>query len=301
MTRISQAGVQRFILRHLSRGGDRLSSLRLDIASGIRIRTPSDDVLGTARALAASAATHRAEGFSRASDSLLLMFDGMEASLKGMTGLLGDARAIALQAANDFGDEQDGRAVLAEQIDHLLEQALDTANLRTAGRYVFGGMTPGEEAFVASRDGDGRIVSVASSAGSAERLTRFIGDEAVTLSVTGPRAYGGAADVFAELAALREAILDGDLTAIQAGAEGLAASEEQVSRAVGSIGALRARHLEAGDRLEADELRHETERSRVMDTDIAEAMVLLQAEEASYEAALQITVRLADLSLMKYL
>jgi flagellar hook-associated protein 3 FlgL len=124
------------------------------ISTGRRIAVPSEDVAAAVRGqtlqrlleLKAQAQTN-----VQASQSYL---DATDAALSGVTKLISDIRAVALEAANDTSDDH-MRQVAAEQVEHAIEELLATGNQNFRGRYLFAGSRSTAAPF--SWDGEGVV------------------------------------------------------------------------------------------------------------------------------------------------
>ncbi|HHN74449.1 MAG TPA: flagellar hook-associated protein 3, partial [Acidobacteria bacterium] len=136
--RISTSSTYSRILTGLR--GNQFASLRAQeqIATGRRILRPSDDPTGTAQSLAISrqlADVGRIAGAVRDGKALV---DTATSGLEDGSRLLAEAQAFLLQGLNGTLNQAD-RESLATEFDLLRTQMLDIANLRSGGRYLFGG------------------------------------------------------------------------------------------------------------------------------------------------------------------
>lgn len=107
--------------------------------------------------------------------------------------------------------------------------------------------------------------------------------------------------MFATLIALRDAVRADDSAAITAGMTALETDQDAVTNVQAGLGGVSAKIRAALTQLRDRAVSRELERSRAMDVDMAEAAVALSADEASYQAALQMAARVSNLSLMNLL
>ncbi|MCR4438124.1 MAG: flagellar hook-associated protein FlgL [bacterium] len=143
---------------------------------------------------------------------------------------------------------------------------------------------------------------VTNPAGITGEVKRQIGDGAiVTVNVRGPEAYAGDVDVFAVILQLKNALVRNDHDAMRQGLEGLDLTLDQVLAAQAWVG-LQYDHLSMmHDRLSNEAILLQRLLSQVADTDVAEAVVRLQEQRVSYQAALGVTASISQMSLLNYL
>lgn len=103
--------------------------------------------------------------------------DSGASSLQDATGVLSEARALALQGMNGTLAQTD-RDVIADQIEAIRDQLLDLANVKAGQRYVFGGTQSSTQPFV---DGGDAV----SYEGSSGEFSVQIGSE-LTLGIALP-------------------------------------------------------------------------------------------------------------------
>jgi flagellar hook-associated protein 3 FlgL len=110
-----------------------------------------------------------------------------------------------------------------------------------------------------------------------------------------------AAGVFGRLAALRDALLSGNQSAITRSSEGLQLDFDRLARVRGETGA-RVREMESRlERLTDQNLATAALLSSLEDVDFTEAILRFQTLEASLQATLQTGARLLNLSLLDFL
>ena len=110
-----------------------------------------------------------------------------------------------------------------------------------------------------------------------------------------------ASGVFANLAALRDALKNNDAAGITAASEGLAADYTRTTQVRGETGA-RVQGLESRqNRLEDEDLATQSLLSSLADTDFAEAVSRFQTLQNALQASLQTTASVMEMSLLDFL
>lgn len=137
--RISTNQIYQRGLDNLLTQQERLARLQDQQASGIRVRTPSDDPVASAQIELIKQRINNIELFQnnrQAADSALRLEEGI---LSNAVNSLHRLREIQIQAGNPSLSEED-RKTLAVEAQALLNQLLDYANTKDSnGSYMFSG------------------------------------------------------------------------------------------------------------------------------------------------------------------
>jgi flagellar hook-associated protein 3 FlgL len=135
----------------------------------------------------------------------------------------------------------------------------------------------------------GETIATAVTSGTGDTL---VGSDPYPLEVEG---------VFNSLARLYDAVADSDLAGIELAVAGMDEDYERVNFARAEIGA-RGRSLESLDaRLEDEDVQLQSALSDEIDTDLADAIAQLTAQQAALEATLRLTAQTFQLSLFDFL
>ena len=294
--RVSSNAVYNTIIGNLFRNSERLLKAQVKVATEKKINKPSDDPIGMGKVLdyrkrLASIdqyQTNIAKGKSRIQIT--------ETTLDMVSGLLTDAKNIAMeQSAGSV--ENATREIAAEQIASIREQILQLANTRQGGGYLFAGHATNKPAFLAGGNYDGDSNEI-----------KIIIDEKseVKINLTGEDIFGSPneSNVFSVLDKLQNALKKGSVyvqSTVAAQGNLLMEARDQVNLARTSS-ASTFKRLEGHDgRLDSFKLRLEDMLSKTEDADLATAIVELQFEERSYEAALSASARVMQPSLLNFL
>src|SRR5262249_53393085 len=125
-------------LANIQQYNARLLQTYAEASSGLRLHRPSDDPDGTRRVLSLRGTLSSLDEFKRQRTVATGRLDGTETALQEFDTLLLSAKGLALRGVNDtFGPEQ--RAILAEQVGGLFNQAIILGNSNVSGRYLFAG------------------------------------------------------------------------------------------------------------------------------------------------------------------
>jgi len=277
--------------QHLQAGSVRLSQAQERATSLDKLSRPSDDPTATAEALRVKSlqsalAQHTrnvadGDGWLSTTDSALIAADSLMAKVRELT----------LQGANGALSPNAKEAVAVE-LEGLKADLLGVANTSINGRSVFAGTSDAGVAFRADYSWTG-------TAGSS--VTRRIGPETtVAVDSDGSAAFGtGASSVFALIDDIATSLRSGGdvashLTTVDARVSGLRSVQSD-------MGARHAQLLRAEDTLMDTKVTLEAQRAGLEDLDLGQAVLDLQLQNNSYQAALQVTAKVLQVSLMDFL
>lgn len=269
------------------------------IATGRRSLAPSDDPVGTARALEVtqSQSLNAQYGVNRqyARNSL----GAVEGTLSSVTALLQDVKDTVIAAGNGALSDTE-RGFLAAELSGRFDQLLGLANTRDAvGNYLFSGFQTSTPAFVQTATG-------ALYQGDAGQH-RVQVDSSRQLAVTSPGQtvfQGGGQDMFQTLSDL--------VTLLQTpgapSAAALATHNGNLDLALDNVLTVRAsvgsrlQELDALDLAGDDRnLQYSQELSELQDLDYTQALSRLSQQQLTLEAAQRSFVTTSSLSLFNFL
>ncbi|MEQ5788037.1 flagellar biosynthesis protein FlgL [Erythrobacter sp. NFXS35] len=269
------------------------------IATGVRIERGSDDPAAAAqlRSIARREALAGVEGDNAA--QLDQDLGAASTELEAVTALLQRARELAVQAAND-PTGVDGRQAIAFELEQLSEELFTRANATSlTGEPLFAGLSSGT-AF--TRDGLGNVIYTGTPASGAVPVApgtvidRGLPGNAVFEFVSG----GTPTSAFAVLGGLAAALGGGSpdpAGAANAALEGIDAALDTAGRAQTIIGTRMAWVDQVQQQQDTRGVALAERRSRIGDTDIAEAIARLQQSLTALEASQAAFTRVSSLSL----
>jgi flagellar hook-associated protein 3 FlgL len=127
-----------------------VSHTQLQVSTGRRILTPSDDPAGAARALNLTHAGAANSQYQRNIDAADARLGTEDQTLSSVSDLIGRVRTLALEGANGTLGADD-RKNIATEIRQRLSQLVSLANTRDAdGEYIFAGNATRTQPFVQS-------------------------------------------------------------------------------------------------------------------------------------------------------
>jgi flagellar hook-associated protein 3 FlgL len=275
----------------------RLSRTQMELATGRRILTPSDDPSGAVKSLDLRRYLASNEQFVGNMSVVRARLEQQESTLERVTDLLQRARELAIQGNNGTAG-QVARDGIAEEVDQLLEQMLALANAQDSnGEHLFGGLDRTSPAF--SRSGgvvtyDGSDVQRQLQVSEDRRMADGETGRAVFMSVN---ASGDSA--FAIVGALAQGLRAG--TDLSTSLRDLDLAHNQVL-AARTRGGARLNALDDLANINADmAVTLESQLSEIQDLDYAEAVARMNRQLVALQASQQSYAKLTQLSLFNYL
>ena len=276
----------------------RLSKTQLQVATGKRILTPSDDPVATRQLSDAKAVLSRTEQYQRNAEFARNRLSLEETTLRQGMDTLQRVRELAVQGLNDtYGDGD--RSAIAAEVRELLENMLGLANTRDGnGDYLFGGSRVGDAPFVDNGSG-----SYSYQGDQGQRLMAISPTRRVAVDDAGDAIFmrfpDGTQDIFTTLYQLAEDLEAG--TPSETSLQEIDAAMENLGTVVSRVGA-RLNAVEEQSAVNDDIiLQNEQLRSELEDLDLAEATTRLNLQLIGLQAAQQSYVQVRQLSLFNYL
>lgn len=285
MNRSAQTGMQKSL--------GRLSETQDAITTGKRLQRPSDDPAGAARLVGLNDALGDLNQFNRNGDEAKSALSVADAALGNAGDLLRETRTLVIQAASAGASSPEARRTMAEKLGRIKEQIVGVANTSLHGRYLFAGQRTETPPFDPA---DGANTFRGDSGALRAEINR---GEYVQTNVDGNALFSSLlndldtikADV---LAGNTDALSNGGLTKMSKALDTLLEARGQIGGRINRVEATR-------DRLEAVGQEFRVMASHIEDTDVAQAIVELQAAQNAYQAALGATAKAFQQSLMDYL
>ncbi|WP_422934693.1 flagellar hook-associated protein FlgL [Sinomonas sp. P47F7] len=293
MLRVTDQTMTMSAQRSLGARQARLAAAQDTASSGARITRPSDDPVGTGDALRVRAQIAATSQYQRNINDGTGWLTTLDSTLGTATGLLRQARDLAIQGSNGSLN-QDAKNALAQQVDSLRKDLLSAANTRYLGRNVFAGTSDAADAFT-----DGAPPTFNGAPGNT--VQRRIGpDQTVQVDADGAAVFGsGTASVFTVLDGISSDLRSGldpsaQITALDNGMKAVMSGRAD-------IGSRLARLQRAGQSTAAAQTSLEVQRSGIEDMDLGKAAMDLQLQQTAYQAALAVTAKVLQPSLTDFL
>jgi len=268
-----------------------LAKLQDTATSLKRISTPSDDPTGTADSMRIRAAQSQTAQFGRNIDDGSGWLSTVDAALSASTDILRQVRDLTVQGANDGALSPTAKEAIATALEGLRSDLLGTANATYLGRTIFAGSSDAGVAFRPDLSYTGTGASV---------LRRIDTNATVQVDADGAAAYGiGAGSAFA----LIDTIVADLRSGVNVGASltGIDSRMTALLNTQTAAGARQNQITAAKDAIVSKTGNLEAQRAGIEDVDVGEIVIKLKQQEVTYQAALAVTARTLQPTLMDFL
>jgi len=136
--RVTTAMVNHNVQRNLSKRYGEMFNLQEQLATGKRLRKPSDDPIDVSNALKLRTKQTQNSQYKRNIEDGLAIMGIASSAMNSMNEMLHRMRELAVQAANDTNATAD-RQYIQQEVDQLSRQMLSVINTQFKGDYIFNG------------------------------------------------------------------------------------------------------------------------------------------------------------------
>lgn len=295
-------------LAGLQAASSSLAALQQQLSTGNQISAPSDDPAGTVRALELRSDLKRNAQYARNASDATAWLSAADTAYGQITDLVQKARTLVVQASNTGASTGQSAGSIADQLAALKQAILKLANTTYNNRPIFGGTTAGAVAFAQDP-----VTGVVGYQGDPGTVSRAIGDQnTVQISQTGTQAFGADGSNLFDLMDKLVANLRGSGTPTGAtappDANTLTDPLGTIDAALGNLTSARAASGAALSRVQAAQTTQATDQvtiksnlSSIQDIDLADVAVRVNTAQVVYQAALQTTANVRQLSLLNFL
>jgi flagellar hook-associated protein 3 FlgL len=301
--RVSGNMVSNQIIENLNIDLARLQDYHQQVSTGKRINVPSDDPLGSQRLVNINEALNGIEQYQRNANYVTNWVSASETTLTGAADSLQRANGLAIRAANDVTLDTQERNAIADEVNGILEQMVNTGNTQSEGKYLYGGYQTLNPPFQVTRVA-GEITAVNYVGDNGVEQVEIDSGLMVNKNVPGNQIFQPAAgtDVFATLINLRDAMRADNNAQIVAGITATGDAQKQIVTEISQLGNKTNMMDMAGTNIAAKKLALTTLNSQLADVDMPEAIVKLQTAQNVYDAAMQSSAKiLSQRKLMDFL
>jgi flagellar hook-associated protein 3 FlgL len=296
--RITNNTVSENIVAQIQQLNTQQSKLQNQVSTGQRIFQPEDDPASVGRVLNLQAEQRNIAQFqSNAARALQISqasFSGLQ-SIKTVSdratqiGTLGSG-ALSASQSQAYGSE----------VNQLIEQVLQTSNSKFGNDYLYAGTAVDAAPFVATRDAQGNITSVAYAGNSSQSAIPLSETASIAPNTSGATNLS-LRDFLNHLVALRDALNAGSASAVGTAQGNLISSEDTIVSALAEHGGVQTR-IEASQEQQKDRITNvEKLVSAEADIDLPTTIVKLTQTQTAYQAALQSAANIMKISLLDYI
>ncbi|WP_144750057.1 flagellar hook-associated protein FlgL [Curtobacterium pusillum] len=275
----------------LQAGAAKLAQLTDQATTLKNIQRPSDDPVGTASSMQVRKEQAAAAQYTRNADDAVGWLATTDSTLSSVYSVLNSVRDLTVQAANSGTMSDTDRDAFITQFQSLKTELESKANATYGARSVFAGSSTAANAYDPATGW--------ATAGT--DVTRRIGDgTTVRVDTAGTAVFGsGSSSVFSMIDSIVGDLQNG--VNLNPRIDDIDAAIDTVRGVQADVGVRHAAALAAQDSLKSATVSLESRRAGIEDKDLAKAVLDLQVQQTNYQAALAVTAKVLQPTLMDYL
>jgi len=294
--RITNSMMINNMLSDMSANLSRLDKYQNQLATGRKIRRPSDDPVGASRSLKARLDLAQNQQYAKNVDDAMSWLDMTETSLAELGDVLQRARELTVQGANSGALADEDKVKIAKEIEQLKQHVVQVGNNKYADRYIFAGTKTNVQPFTIASDGtldyNGNDKNIEYNIGPANTIVVNISGGAAGINIQG---------IYDVLDKIQKG-LEGDTTIdLSKQLEQIESQMDNVLEQRATVGARVNRAEMIKNRMADDEVTFNQLLANVEDVDIAAVSIKISEAQAVYRASLLSAARIIQPSLADFL
>jgi flagellar hook-associated protein 3 FlgL len=291
-----------------------LDNLENEVTTGLSVQAPSVNPGAMVTTLNDLASQSVDQQYGSNVTTLQSQANSVYSALESLQSITSQAQSIATEAGSATAN-QTTLNEYASQITSLIQQAVQLVNSKDpeTGQYLFGGTDSGQQPFAATTDADGNVTGVTYSGNSSVNQADIGSGISVSVGVPGVNNTGSGAqglitdsrtgaDLFNHLISLQNDLLSGNTSAITGtDTTNLQNDEDNMTYQVANNGNVQTRLNTAASFATSQSTSLNQAVSTASSADVVQAMVQLNQTQTAYEAALEGTTKVMQISLVDFL
>ena len=290
--KVAQMALYRTLQSNLSKGSSNMTELYLQASTGKKVIDSSDDPSAIGSIFNSRSAITVSDRYMESIADVQGDMDIVDGYLDSAENIMVRAKEIATSAINGSLSESD-LETYANEVEELQTALLDIANAQVDGKYIFSGYAEQTEPF----SGD----PVTYQGTSDHKMVEISSGQSIQSNLTGDEVFSSPMDTFTILADLESALSANDTTALETSMTDLEDAADQIRSKRSEMGNINSRLDDVSTMLSNLQLQMEERLSSYEDADLVEVMTGVTQAEQAYEAALSVSSRLSQLSILDYL
>jgi flagellar hook-associated protein 3 FlgL len=293
--RVTENVISYNYLDNVNQAREHIVQLQGQMASGKRVQKPSDDPRASNAIMRLQQSILLNDQYSKNVEDGISMADATSAALDSFGQLYQDMKVTIVQATN--GGNSTAMATFAQNIDDLLSQAIDVANSKFNGKYLFGGTQTLDPPYTLSADretvtknpnGINGVISYPVSDGLNQQV-----------NIPGEVVFQGTG-IIDLMIQVRDSLRNGQVPT-SAQSDAVNAAYEQILLQASKAGSFVSSLETVSSSLQEQNTRLQQFLSTEQDADLAESIMKLKQQEAALDAAIQTGAQILPKTLLDFL
>ena len=299
--RVSNNNMTYSFLSSLNKSQQRQAQLNEQLSDGKAIHRPSDDPIRVIRSMRFQANLEQNDQFTQHVKDAQSWMDTSDSAIQNLDSLVIRAKELVTQAIGP--NPAIGFQAAAEEIDGLINSAVDLGNTKMGSRYVFAGQMDTTQPFTRNSDGtvtfngDNNPVSIRIAPGA-------VTPDNDAINTTASSVFGSEMELFNQLNDIKKQLATGNPDLQDLSNNGLAKLEKIENRVI-------AAHTELGARMSNYEMMQNilennanvitADLAGAEDLDVPRAIIDFKTAESIYRTALSVGSKIMPTSLVDFL
>lgn len=299
--RITQESLHRTALSNINLNYKKIQETQEKLSSGKQINRPSDDPSGTRKVLGLKTEEYQVQQFLDNTEVAKEQINFTSNTMESIQGIFAKINELTIQASSDTLGQSERNAI-ANELDELLESALQNVNTDNNGRYIFSGTKTHISAFTATWNSNGNISSVSYN-GNNEEIKYQVGPNTfIQVNIPGGKLFQDN-KVFSTLISLRDSLKAStfDSTAFSNLRNTFDTATNALSTEITKFGAKANRLEMTTNSLENSQTALKELISDTEDADMASLIVDLQHQENVLQSSLKTNAMVIQQTLLDFL
>lgn len=282
------------VIQHLEENISRVNTTQEQISTGKQYQIPSEDPINASLSMQLKSSLRVSEGYQQTASSVKDWMSTTDTCLKQLEDLAIRASNIVLSGLNDTMDATERKTSLAPEVTEMINQAVDLGNAKYQDNYIFAGVRVDQPAFVV------KDASTIEYQGISKTMMRSIGQaNKLELNIDGNSTIS---PLINALVQARDSLDTNDKENLANSLDAIKDALSKLTEARTSNGTHIRQVENTISNLEKTDISIKKILSEKEDTNMAEAASLLQSQENTYQAVLEVGSRtLSALNLFDYM
>jgi flagellar hook-associated protein 3 FlgL len=291
-----------------------MDSLENEETTGLSVQSPSDNPEAMENTLNDLASQSAQQQYQSNITTLQSQANSIYNVVESLQKITSQAQTIATEAGSATNSQTDLNDY-ASQVTSLIQQAVQLVNSQNpeTGQYLFGGTDSGQQPFTVTTDASGNVTGVTYQGNSSVNQTQIAPGVTTSVDVPGVNTSGTGtqglitdsrtgADLFNHLVALQNDLSSGNTTAVTGtDSQNLQNDENNMTYQVAYNGNVQTQLDTASSFATNQNTSLNQAISNASSADVVQTMVQLNQTQNAYEAALETTSRVMQVSLVDFL
>jgi len=283
--RISDSMATNNAIQYMNDNKERLTALQNLVASGKQFQSASDNPARAAASLSLKSSLQTNQNFISNASEIDAWMETTDLALSQLSTVITNVNIAITKGLSDTIGADERRTALAPEVAMLLENAISVANTTHMGKYIFSGYQITTKPYEVSPS-DPDIVDYSGDAGI---MQHDLGPgQSISTNLDSSSAFTA---LFNALIKARNALQNNDRTELNTSLTELKNAEDLVSEIRATNGARLRQVDNAINHLEKTNLTLKSLLSEKEDVNMAEAIAMMQGQETTYQAVLEVGQR----------